>query len=62
MLIEIPPKDSVSRFMGILKRKEPPDAYEEVSELNTNTEIGILVLRYHVDTAGKNAKKIQEYI
>ena len=30
--------------------------------LNTNMETDILVSGYYVDTVGKNAKKIQEYI
>ena len=40
MFVEIPPKLSVSKYMGILKGKSS----------------------YYVDTVGKNAKRIAEYV
>ena len=63
MLIEIPPKVSVSGFMGYLKGKSSLMIYEKYPELKykyRNREFWCRV--YNVDTAGKNAKKIQEYI
>ena len=50
MLIEIPPKIAVASFMGYLKGKSSLMLYEKFPELK---------YKYR---AGKNAKKIQEYI
>ena len=55
MLLEIPPKVSVSSFMGYLKGKSSLMIYEKYPELKYK-------YRYYVDTAGKNAEKIEEYI
>ena len=46
MLVEIPPKESVSGFMGYLKGKNR----------------SFWCRGYYVDTVGKNNKKIAEYI
>ena len=63
MLVEIPPKESVSGFMGYLKGKSSLMIYEQFPELKykyRNREFGCR--GYYVDTVGKNAKKIEEYI
>ena len=63
MLLEIPPKISVSSFMGFLKGKSSLMIYEKCGNLKfkyRNREFWCR--RYYVDTAGKNAVKIKEYI
>lgn len=63
MLKEIPPKAVVSSFMGYLKGKSSLMIYEKYPELRykyRNREFWCS--GYYVDTAGKNAKKIEEYI
>lgn len=63
MLIEIPPKISVSSFMGYLKGKSSLMIYEQFPELKYKYRNREFWCRgFYVDTAGKNAKKIQEYI
>ena len=63
MLIEIPPKISVSSFMGYLKGKSSLIIYEQFPELKYKYRNREFWFRgFYVDTAGKNAKKIQEYI
>ena len=63
MLLEIPPKYSVSQFMGYLKGKSSLMIYEKWGNMKykyRNREFGCR--GYYVDTVGKNTKKIQEYI
>ena len=63
MLVEIPPKLSVSSFMGYLKGKSSTMMYEQFGELKyryRNREFWCK--GYYVDTAGKNAARIAEYI
>ena len=63
MLVEIPPKMSVSSFVGFLKGKSSLMVYERWSNIKykyRNREF--LYKGYYVDTAGKNACKIAEYI
>ena len=63
MLVEIPPKVAVSSFMGYLKGKSSLMIYEQFPELKNKYRNREFWCRgYYVDTAGKNAKKIQEYI
>ena len=63
MLLEIPPKLSVSSFMGYLKWKSSLMLYESFPELKFKYRNREFWCRgYYVDTAGKNAKKIQAYI
>lgn len=63
MLLEIPPKMSVSSFMGFLKGKSSLMIYEKWGNLKYKYRGKQFWCRgYYVDTAGKNAKKIQEYI
>ena len=63
MLVEIPPKISVSSFMGYLKGKSSLMLYEKVPELKYKYRNREFWCRgYYVDTAGKNAHKIKEYI
>ncbi|WP_404948089.1 IS200/IS605 family transposase [Salmonella enterica] len=64
MLLEIPPKMSVSSFMGYLKGKS--SLMLSTDSLGSKIQIqeqGVLVCRgYYVDTVGKNTAKIQDYI
>ena len=63
MLVEVPPKMSVSSFMGDLKGKSSTMLYEQFSELKykyRNREFWSK--GYYVDTAVKNAERIAEYI
>ena len=63
MLVEIPPKLSVSGFMGYLKGKSSTMLYEQFGELKYKYRSREFWCRgYYVDTAGKNAGRIQEYI
>lgn len=63
MLLEIPPKISVSSFMGFLKGKSSLMIYEKWGNLKFKYRNREFWCRgYYVDTAGKNAVKIKEYI
>ena len=63
MLIEIPPKMSVSGFMGYLKGKSSQIIYEKWGNLRYKYRSREFWCRgYYVDTAGKDSKKIQQYI
>ena len=63
MLISIPPKYSVSQIMGYLKGKSSLMLYEKFPELKYKYRNREFWCRgYYVDTAGKNANKIAEYI
>ena len=63
MLVEIPPKLSVSSFMGFLKGKSSLLIHERHGNLKYKYGNRQFWCRgYYVDTVGKNAKKIQEYI
>ena len=63
LLVEIPPKYSVSSFMGYLKGKSATMLYEQFGELKykyRNREFWCK--GYYVDTVGKNETRIAEYI
>lgn len=63
MLVEIPPKMSVSGFMGFLKGKSSLMIYEHWSNIKfkyRNREFWCK--GYYVDTVGKNTRLIAEYI
>ncbi len=63
MLVEIPPKMSVSSFMGFLKGKSSLIIHERHANLKYKHGNRSFWCRgYYVDTAGKNTKKIAEYI
>jgi len=63
MLVEIPPKIAVSSFIGYLKEKSSLMIYEQFPELKYKYRNREFWCRgYYVDTAGKNANKIAEYI
>ena len=63
MLLEIPPKMSVSGFMGYLKGKSSLMIYEQFGDLKFKYRNREFWCRgYYVDTVGKNATKICEYI
>ena len=61
MLVEIPPKYSVSSFMGFLKGKSSIMIYEKWGNMKyRNREFWCR--GYYVDTVGKNTKAIDAYI
>ena len=63
MLVEIPPKYSVSQFMGYLKGKSSLMIYEKWGNMKYKYRNRQFWCRgYYVDTVGKNTKKIKEYI
>ena len=63
MLIEIPPKMSVSSFMGYLKGKSSLMIYEKWGNKKFKYRNREFWCRgYYVDTVGKNTKAIDEYI
>ena len=63
MLVSIPPKYSISSFMGYLKGKSALMIFDRHANLKYKFGNRHFWCRgYYVDTVGKNAKKIQEYI
>ena len=63
MLVEIPPKMSVSSFMGYLKGKSATMLYEQYSELKYKYRSREFWCKgYYVDTVGKNEARIAEYV
>ncbi len=63
MLIKIPPKFSVSQIMGYMKGKSSLIIFDRHANLKYKYGNRHFWCRgYYVDTVGKNAKKIQEYI
>ena len=63
MLVRIPPKYSVSEIVGYLKGKSSLMIFERHANLKYKYGNRHFWCRgYYVDTVGKNAKKIQEYI
>ena len=63
MLIEIPPKMSVSGFMGYLKGKSSLMIYQKWGNMKFKYRNREFWCRgFYVDTVGKNTKRISEYI
>ena len=63
MLVRIPPKYSVSEIMGYLKGKSSLMIFDRHANLKYKYGSRHFWCRgYYVDTVGKNAKKIEEYI
>jgi len=63
MLVRIPPSISVSSFMGYLKGKSSLIIFDRHANLKYKYGNRHFWCRgYYVDTVGKNAKKIEEYI
>lgn len=63
MLVEIPPKYSVSDIVGYLKGKSSLMIFDRHANLKYKYGNRHFWCRgYYVDTVGKNAKKIEEYI
>ena len=63
MLVSIPPKMSVSSFVGYLKGKSSPTIFDR--HANMKYRYGnrkFWCKGYYVDTVGRNKKVIQEYI
>ena len=63
MLVEIPPKYSVSEIMGYLKGKSSLMIFDRHADLKYKYGNRHFWCRgYYVDTVGKNTARIQEYI
>ena len=63
MLVEIPPKYSISRIMGYLKGKSSLIIFDRHTNLKYKYGNRHFWCRgYYVDTVGRNEKKIKEYI
>ena len=63
MLVEIPPKISVSSFVGFLKGKSSLLIYQKWANMKFKYRNREFWCRgYYVDTVGKNTAKIKEYI
>lgn len=63
ILVEIPPKHSVSSFMGYLKGKSSIMTYNRWGNMKYKYRNRSFWCRgYYVDTVGKNTKAITEYI
>ena len=63
LFVEIPPKMSVSSFVGFLKGKSSLMIYEKWGNMKFKYRNRQFWCRgYYVDTVGKNEKKIAEYI
>ena len=63
MLVSIPPKYSVSQFMGYLKGKSSLMIFDRHANLKYKYGDRHFWARgYYVDTVGRNKKQIQEYI
>jgi putative transposase len=63
MLVEIPPKISVSTFMGYLKGKSSLMIFDRHANLKYRYGNRHFWCRgYYVDTVGRNRKKIEQYI
>ena len=63
MLVEVPPKLSISSFVGYLKGKSSTMLYEQFGELKYKYRNREFWCRgYYVDTVGKNETRIAEYI
>ena len=63
MLLEIPPKMSVSGFVGYLKGKSSLMVYQRWGNMKFKYRNREFWCRgFYVDTVGKNTKKIKEYI
>ena len=63
LFVGIPPKLSISGFMGYLKGKSNTMLYEQFGELKYKYRNREFWCRgYYVDTVGKNETRIAEYI
>ena len=63
MLVSIPPYISIAQFVGTLKSKSALMIFDRHANLKYKYGNRNFWCRgYYVDTVGKNAKKIQEYI
>ena len=60
--VAIPPKLSVSDFMGYLKGKSTLMLYDRHPELQSKWDKAFWARGYYVDTLGRNKKQIAEYI
>jgi putative transposase len=63
MCVKVPPKISISEFMGYLKGKSALMIFDAHSEMrNKGGDRHFWAKGYYVDTVGRNEKEIREYI
>ena len=63
MLVSIPPKMSISSFMGYIKGKSTLMIFDKYANLKYRYgRRNFWAIGYYVDTVGKNKKMIEEYI
>ncbi|MNI42154.1 Transposase IS200 like protein [compost metagenome] len=63
MLVSVPPKISVSSFMGYIKGKSTLMIFDKFANLKYKYgRRNFWAIGYYVDTVGKNKKIIEEYI
>lgn len=63
MLVEVPPKYSIAEIMGYIKGKSSLMIFDRHANLKYKYGNRYFWCRgYYVDTVGKNAKKIEEYV
>ncbi|MBQ4558427.1 MAG: IS200/IS605 family transposase [Clostridia bacterium] len=63
MLVEVPPKTSISSFMEYLKGKSSLLIYQKFANMKFKYRNREFWCRgYYVDTVGKNTERIKEYI
>ena len=62
MYVKIPPKISVSQFMGYLKGKSALMIFDKLPQVKTGAGRHFWAKGYYVSTIGLNADAIKEYI
>ena len=62
MCLKIPPKLSVSEFMGYLKGKSALMIFERFPEYKKKGNRHFWARGYYVDTVGRNEEQIRKYI
>ena len=62
LCVSIPPKLSVSEFVGYLKVKSALMIYDKHPEKGNKWDRSFWARGYYVDTVGRNKKQIKEYI
>jgi putative transposase len=62
LCVKIPPKMSVSEFMGYLKGKSALMAFDRHPELKKKGDRHFWARGYYVDTVGRNEEQIRKYI
>ena len=62
MCVKIPPKTSVSEFMGYLKGKSALMVFDKHPEFRNKGDRHFWAKGYYVDTVGRNEEEIRKYI